>query len=110
MIDESLLAKVTSLSPADRLELIGVVWDSLSPDDLPMTDAERALLDARLADMERNPDDQSPWPEVKARIERLDDQDESVAEALRRDAEIDADPNQAMTLAQLDSQIKNRRR
>jgi len=63
--------QVSSLSPADRLELIGVVWDTLSPDDLPVTDAERALLDARLADMERNSDDQSPWPEVKARLERL---------------------------------------
>jgi len=40
-------------------------------DDLPVTDAERALLDARLADMEAHPDDQSPWPEVKARLERL---------------------------------------
>jgi putative addiction module component (TIGR02574 family) len=71
MIDQSLLAKVVSLSPADRLELIGAVWDSLSPDDLPVTEAEKALLDARLADMERNPDDESPWPEVKARLEQL---------------------------------------
>jgi len=71
VIDESLLAKVTSLSPTDRLELIGAVWDTLSPDDLSVTDAERTLLDARLADMERNPDDQSPWSEVKARLERL---------------------------------------
>ena len=69
MIDESLLAKVSSLSPADRLELIGKVWDTLSPDDLPVTDAERKLLDARLADMEAHADDQSPWPEVKARLE-----------------------------------------
>jgi len=71
MIDESLMTKVASLSPADRLELIGAVWDALSPNDLSVTDAERALLDARLADMERNPDDQSPRPEVKARLERL---------------------------------------
>ena len=71
MIDESLLAKVVSLSPADRLQLIRAVWDTLSPDDLPVTDAERALLEARLADMENNPEDQSPWPEVKARLERL---------------------------------------
>src|SRR5205085_5822637 len=62
MIDESLVATVTNLSPADRLELIGIVWDTLSSDDLPVTDAERALLDARLADMESNSDDQSPWP------------------------------------------------
>jgi len=71
MIDESLMEKIASLKPADRLELIGVVWDSLSQDDLPVTDAERALLDARLADMESNPDDQSPWSDVKTRLERL---------------------------------------
>ena len=71
MIDESLMAKIASLNPADRLELIGVVWDSLSPDNLPVTEAEKALLDARLADMESNPDDQSPWLEVKTRLERL---------------------------------------
>lgn len=71
MLDESLIAKVVSLSPADRLEFIGAVWDSLSVDDLPVTDADRALLDSRIADMERNPDDESPWPEVKNRLDRL---------------------------------------
>lgn len=71
MIDESLLAKVSSLSPADRLELIGKVWDTLSPEDLPVSEAERKLIDARLVDLEAHPDDQSPWPEVKARLERL---------------------------------------
>jgi putative addiction module component (TIGR02574 family) len=65
------MAKVVSLSPADRLELISAVWDTLPHDDFPVTDAEKALLDARLADMERNPDDQSPWPDVKSRLERL---------------------------------------
>lgn len=65
------LAKVASLSPADRLELIGALWDRLSPDDLPVTDAERDLLDARLAEIERNPNDQSAWPDVKARLGRL---------------------------------------
>ncbi len=72
MIDEeALVAKVSSLSPSDRLELIGVVWDTLSPDELPVTDAERTLLDVRLADMEAHPEDQSPWSEVKARLEQL---------------------------------------
>lgn len=71
MIDESLLAKVSSLSPADRLELIGKVWDTLAAEDIQVTDAERQMLNARLADMEAHPDDQSLWPEVKARLERL---------------------------------------
>jgi putative addiction module component (TIGR02574 family) len=71
MIDESLMEKIVSMEPADRLELIGVVWDSLSANDLPVTDAEKALLDARLADMESNPEDQSSWSEVKTRLDRL---------------------------------------
>ena len=71
MIDESLMEKIASLAPTERLELIEAVWDSLSPDDLPITEAERVLLDARLADMELNPDDQSSWAEVKNRLERL---------------------------------------
>lgn len=39
----------------------------------------------------------------------LSDEDEGVAEALRRDAEMDADPNQGTSFAQLDSQIQGRR-
>ena len=70
MIDQSLIAKLVSLSPAERLEVIGTVWDSLSPEDIPVTDADKALLDARINDMERNPDDHSPWAEVKNRLER----------------------------------------
>jgi putative addiction module component (TIGR02574 family) len=71
MIDNVLLEKIRSLEPADRLELIGVVWDSLSATDLPLTDAERELLDARLADMESDPNDQSSWAHVKKRLEKL---------------------------------------
>jgi putative addiction module component (TIGR02574 family) len=71
MIDQSLISKVVSLSPADRLELMGALWESISSEELVVTEAEKALLDARLADMERNPDDQSPSPEVKGRLERL---------------------------------------
>ena len=61
---------------------------------LKLSEQERATLAANLLDS---------LPGV------LSDEDESVAEALRRDAEIDADPNQAMSLAQLDSKIQNRR-
>lgn len=40
----------------------------------------------------------------------LSDEDEGIAEALRRDAELDADPAQAIPLSELDSQIQGRRR
>jgi putative addiction module component (TIGR02574 family) len=39
----------------------------------------------------------------------LSDEDEGVAEALKRDAEMETDPNQAISLEQLDSQIQGRR-
>jgi len=40
----------------------------------------------------------------------LADDDDGVAEALRRDAEIQADPSQSMSLEDLNQIIKNRRR
>ena len=39
----------------------------------------------------------------------LSDEDEGVAEALRRDAEIESNPKQGITPAQLDSEIQSRR-
>ncbi len=40
----------------------------------------------------------------------LSDEDEGIAEALRRDADLEANPDQVTSLAQLDSQIQSRRR
>jgi putative addiction module component (TIGR02574 family) len=39
----------------------------------------------------------------------LSDEDEGAAEALRRDAELEANPANAISLPELDSQIKGRR-
>ncbi len=65
-----LLAEALKLSPGDRLRLIEALWDTLSEEDIPVTREESALLDARLADLEANPGDQSPWTEVRARLEQ----------------------------------------
>ena len=69
-MNADLLAEALRLSPSDRLRLIEALWDTLSEEDIPVTPEERALLDARLADLEANPGDQSPWSEVKARLEQ----------------------------------------
>lgn len=69
-MNADLLAAALKLSPSDRRELIEALWDTLSDEELPVTPEERALLDERLADVERNPDAQSPWDEVKARLEQ----------------------------------------
>ena len=70
MINDVLISQVRTLSVAERIELIGVVWETLSPGEVPVSAEEKVLLDARLADMEQNPDDQSPWSEIQARLKR----------------------------------------
>jgi len=61
---------------------------------LDLTERERARLAANLLES---------LPGV------LSDEDEGIAEALRRDADLEANPDQVISLAQLDSQIQNRR-
>jgi putative addiction module component (TIGR02574 family) len=65
-----LLTEAMKLSPGDRLQLIEALWGTLSEEDIPVTPEERALLDARLADLDANPGDQSPWSEVRARLQQ----------------------------------------
>jgi putative addiction module component (TIGR02574 family) len=59
-----------------------------------LPDSERAVLAAHL---------------LRSLPSALHDEDEGIAEALRRDAEFDANPNIGMTLEQLDQQIVARR-
>ena len=47
-------------------ELDGDSW--LDAED-PLTDAEKALLDARLADIEKHPEKSVPWQEAKRRLQ-----------------------------------------
>lgn len=61
--------------------------------DLP--EKQRALLAAHLLDS---------LPSI------LEDEDEGVAEAIRRDAELDADPSLGISLEELDRKIAARRR
>jgi putative addiction module component (TIGR02574 family) len=70
MIEATLLSQVKTLSAPDRIELRGAVWETLTPEDAPVTREEKQLLDSRLADFQKHPADQSPWREVQARMRR----------------------------------------
>jgi putative addiction module component (TIGR02574 family) len=70
MINDALISQVKTLSVAERIELIGAVWETLSSDEVPVAEEEKVLLDTRLADMELNSGDQSLWSEVQARLKR----------------------------------------
>jgi putative addiction module component (TIGR02574 family) len=43
------------LSPAERLDLIGEIWDSIDAEAIPLTDAQAAELDRRVAMLDANP-------------------------------------------------------
>jgi putative addiction module component (TIGR02574 family) len=61
---------IEALKPAERLELLERLWDSLSDDEVPLTDAQKAELDRRLEDLDRNPEDSEPWEAVRDRLQR----------------------------------------
>jgi putative addiction module component (TIGR02574 family) len=59
---------ISGLSVRQRLELLGDLWDSLAPEEVPLTEAQRAELDRRLDDLEVDSDLGIPWEEVLRRI------------------------------------------
>jgi putative addiction module component (TIGR02574 family) len=58
----------TKLSPEERLDLIGEIWDSLENELPPISPELQAELDRRLAELEQNPAEGRPAAEVIARI------------------------------------------
>ena len=60
--------QINTLSAAERLELLDALWESLEGEELPLTDAQRAELDHRIALHEQNPAEVIPWERVKANL------------------------------------------
>ncbi len=63
---------ISKMSVAERIQLAEDLWDSVAAEtgDLPLTDAQRAELERRLDDFERNPDAGESWDVVRARIQK----------------------------------------
>ena len=69
-----------SLSVAERLELVGDIWDSIadeanaSPELLPLSEGEKAELDRRVAEHDADPAAAAPLDQaldrIRARIRR----------------------------------------
>ena len=57
-----------TLTAAERLALIGEIWDSLTPDDLPLSDAQRDELDRRLDESAGESAAGIPWEDVLQQI------------------------------------------
>lgn len=68
------LADVLELPVPERLKLVEAIWDSIAeiPEAIALSESQRAELERRFEDYEKNPDAGSPWPEVRARIVQRD--------------------------------------
>lgn len=74
-MNTALLHEAKKLAISEKVELVEAIWDSIpaSADTaaLPVPDAHKRILDARLAEIAANPGAGSSWEEVRARLERI---------------------------------------
>lgn len=64
------LDELLKLSVPERIQLAEDLWDSIAaePEALPLTEAQRAKIERRLAEHDRDPGSAIPWDEVRARL------------------------------------------
>ena len=59
------------LTPAERIELIEALWDSLGPEQAaPITPELATELDRRSAEAKANPHAGRTWEEIRAKLEK----------------------------------------
>ena len=68
-MNRALLEELMKLSPAERIQLVQDLWDSIAPEDMPpLTPEQMEEIDRRLAEHERDPGRAIPWEEVRAAL------------------------------------------
>jgi putative addiction module component (TIGR02574 family) len=60
---------IEQLTPEERLELIERLWDSLSDEEVPLTDSQRQELDHRLDALDREGPVGIPWEQVRDELD-----------------------------------------
>jgi putative addiction module component (TIGR02574 family) len=71
----TLLKRLMQLTPTERLDIAEQLWDSVHPpgsirpgEEFVLTDEQKAELDRRIAEHERDPSSAIPWEVVRARL------------------------------------------
>ena len=64
------LSDILDLSVAKRIELVQDIWDSIAeiPNDLILSEKQKAELDSRSAKLKTDPDSGILWEDVKASL------------------------------------------
>jgi putative addiction module component (TIGR02574 family) len=61
--------EIAKLSAAERLSLIGELWDSLADSDAPLPQAQRDELIRRLADFDNDRPQAVSWDALKSEVD-----------------------------------------
>ncbi len=58
----------------EQIEYVSFLWERITaaPERVPVPQWHARVLEERLRDIKENPDDESPWDEVEARLSRKD--------------------------------------
>jgi putative addiction module component (TIGR02574 family) len=66
------VAEILKLPPEERLRLVEIIWESLvaDPSAIPLGDPHRAVIDERLTEHERDPNDVVSRDQVLAEARR----------------------------------------
>lgn len=61
------------MTPTERVLYVQDLWDRIAerPQDLPITEAQRAELQERLADYRAHPETSIPWEVARERMRRV---------------------------------------
>lgn len=60
---------IAQLTPRERLDLIGALWDSLASEDVPLTCAQDAELAQRMATFEVDRRTAISWDEIEGELD-----------------------------------------
>lgn len=65
------LSDILDLSVAERIELVQDIWDSIAemPDNIILTEKQKAELDTRSAKLRKTPESGILWEDIKASLE-----------------------------------------
>ncbi len=64
------VAEILELSVAEKIQIVEDIWDSISnsPEELPLSEAEKLELDKRLEDYKQNPNNGIEWETLKKNL------------------------------------------
>lgn len=71
-MDAAQIEAILKLDVDERIRVVQIIWDSIaaSPEMVPLTNADREMMEQLVAEDDAEPGDVVSWPEAKAQIRR----------------------------------------